>query len=316
MPTIQTSGRALGWFSLGLGAAQVLAPHAVQRLAGVRGGGPSDGLVRFVGARELAAGVGVLSQRKPAVWLWSRVAGDAMDLLLLGVAITDSHNRRGRVALALAAVGGVTLADVLAAQATRTGGDSADDSGEAEGDDSLHLSKAITVRRPPQEVYAFWRDFRNFPNFMSHLESVAVLDERRSHWTARGPAARLVEWDAEITEDQPGQVLAWRSLEGADVQNSGRVRFVPAPGERGTEVHVEIEYAPPGGGLGSTVARLFGQEPHQQVQADLRKFKQVMETGEVIRSAATLGGTQLFQRAAQPPASGQQQQQQTSGAHA
>jgi uncharacterized membrane protein len=151
-------------------------------------------------------------------------------------------------------------------------------------------------------VYRFWRDFRNLPQIMTHLESVAVLDERRSHWTAQGPAGRLVEWDAETVEDRPNERISWRSLPGSDVANSGTVRFRAAPGDRGTEVHLEMNYAPPGGELGSLVARLFGQEPSQQVQADLRKLKQVLETGEVTRSAATVVGTHVFQRSAQPPA--------------
>ncbi len=144
---------------------------------------------------------------------------------------------------------------------------------------------------------------RNLPAFMSHLEAVAVLDDRHSHWTVRGPAGRLVEWDTEITDDRPNAQIAWRSLPGANVPNSGQVRFLPAPGGRGTEVRVEMQYAPPGGELGATIARLFGQEPRQQVRADLRKLNQVLEAGEVIRSSATIVGTHLFQRPAQPPRS-------------
>jgi len=164
----------------------------------------------------------------------------------------------------------------------------------------LRLTKAITIRRQPHDVYQFWRDFRNFPSFMSHVDSVAVLDDRHSHWTVHGPGGRSVEWNAEITEDRPDQLIAWRSLPGAEVDNFGRVTFSPAPGDRGTEVRVEIHYAPPAGELGSALARLFGQEPRQQVQADLRKLKQVLETGEVIRSEATLQGTHVFQAPAQP----------------
>jgi uncharacterized membrane protein len=128
----------------------------------------------------------------------------------------------------MAAVGGITLADVRSSQAMSEehpdGGDGA----------RQQFTKAITIRRQPADVYQFWRDFRHFPTFMSHLESVAVLDQRRSHWTAKGPAGRLVEWDAEITEDRPNELIAWRSLPGADVPNAGRVRFSPAPGDRGT----------------------------------------------------------------------------------
>src|SRR5215207_9682814 len=142
----------------------------------------------------------------------------------------------------------------------------------ASADPAIHFEKAITIARAPDEVYRFWRDFRNLPAFTSHLESVAVLDERRSHWTARGPGGRLVEWDAQLVEDRPDALIAWQSLPGSDVKNSGRVRFVPAPGGRGTEVHVQMQYVPPAGAFGATVARLFGQEPRQQVQSDLRKL--------------------------------------------
>jgi uncharacterized membrane protein len=123
----------------------------------------------------------------------------------------------------------------------------------------------------------------------------------RSHWVAKGPAGTSVEWDAEITEDRPGERIAWRSVEGADVENSGAVSFEAAPGGRGTIVRVELEYNPPGGFLGAGLARLFGEEPGQQVDADLRRFKQVMETGEVVVSEGTVPGTGLMaQRPAQP----------------
>jgi uncharacterized membrane protein len=288
------AARGLGAFSLGLGSSQLLAPRSVARLVGLKSGRTSETIMQLVGARELLAAVGLLSGWKPTVWLWSRVAGDSMDLALLTAAMTDRRNQRGRLAAALSMVGGVTLADVLSAAG------SGKESGEQADEGRLRAVKAITIRRRPEDVYAFWRDFRNFPTFMSHLDSVAVLDGRRSHWTARGPAGRAVEWDAEIVDDRPNELIAWRSLPGADVDNSGRVRFAPAPGDRGTEVRVEIEYAPPGGGLGASVARLFGQEPRQQVQADLRKVKQVLEAGEVLRSEASIVGTHVFQRPAQP----------------
>jgi len=250
--------------------------------------------MRLVGVRELAAGVGLMTKTKPAAWLWARVAGDAMDLALLGTAALSS-SRKGHVASAVSAVVGVTLADVRAARQTSR------ELGHEDARGLQRLMKVITIRRQPQEVYRFWRDFRNFPTFMSHVQSVAVLDDRRSHWTVPGPAGRSVEWDAEITEDQADQVIAWRSLPGAQVDNFGRVRFAPAPGNQGTEVNVEMHYAPPGRELGAAIARIFGQAPRQQVQADLRKLKQVLETGEVIHSDATLQGTHVFQPSAQPP---------------
>jgi uncharacterized membrane protein len=154
----------------------------------------------------------------------------------------------------------------------------------------MDVKRAITIKRPPAELYTFWHDFQNLPRFMRHLDAVKVLGDTRSHWVAKGPAGARVEWDAEITMDQPDTLIAWQSLEGATIKNGGVVRFVPAPGDRGTEVHVELTYEPPLGPLGAAVARIFGEEPKQQVDEDLRRFKQVMETGEVVQSEATARG--------------------------
>jgi len=162
------------------------------------------------------------------------------------------------------------------------------------------VRKAITISRPGEELYRFWHDFTNLPRFMSHLESVEVTGPDRLHWRAKAPAGMTVEWDAEIVEDRPNALIAWRSLEGADVYNTGSVRFVPAPGGRGTEVRVVLHYVPPGGRIGAWFATLFGEAPEQQIHDDLRHFKQVMETGEVVLSDASFDGAHLFQRPAQP----------------
>lgn len=163
---------------------------------------------------------------------------------------------------------------------------------------------ALTINRPPEAVYRHWRNFSNLPQFMYHLESVETTGEKQSHWKAKAPAGTTVEWDAEIVEDIPDRLIAWRSLDGATVPNSGSVRFTPAPKGQGTEVLVELEYSPPGGGLGVVVAKLFGEEPTQQMKDDLRRFKQVLETGEVLRSdgspEGTRSGRQFHQRDAQP----------------
>ena len=165
----------------------------------------------------------------------------------------------------------------------------------------MHVRKAITVNRPVDEVYAFWHDFQNLPRFMSHLEAVQVTGARRSHWRATAPAGQTVEWDAEMTEDRPNEMIGWQSLDGADIPNAGVVRFRPAPRGQGTEIDVELQFDAPGGKLGRTVAKLFGKDPGQQVASDLRRFKQVLETGEVILSDATVKGANLAQRPAQPP---------------
>ncbi len=162
----------------------------------------------------------------------------------------------------------------------------------------METKQAITVNWPPAELYQFWHDFQNLPRFMQHLEAVQVNGQHRSHWKAKAPAGTTVEWDAEIVEDRANELISWRSVQGASVDNAGSVRFSPAPGDRGTEIHVELRYDPPGGALGATVAKLFGEEPGQQVRDDLRRFKQVVETGEVVYSDASVKGG----GPAQPPA--------------
>jgi uncharacterized membrane protein len=165
---------------------------------------------------------------------------------------------------------------------------------------ATELHRTMTINRPRQELYAFWRQLDNLPRFMDHLESVTVQDDRRSHWVAKAPAGRTVEWDAEITVDEPGEVLAWHSLDGADVPNGGKVRFIEAPPGRGTEVHVLIHYELPAGPAGKVVAKLFGEEPDQQVREDLRRFKRVMETGEVATTEGQPSGRAEEQASGDP----------------
>ena len=168
----------------------------------------------------------------------------------------------------------------------------------------MELTATTTIRKSPRDVYSFWRRLDHLPTFMAHLDEVVVIDDRTSHWRATAPFDRTVEWDAEVIEDLPGEGIAWRSTEGADVDNEGAVRFTPAPGGRGTEVHVTLRYSIPGGKLGKAVARYFGEEPSQQLDDDLRRLKQVLETGEVVRSDGAPGGKlarkEFPQHAAQP----------------
>lgn len=154
----------------------------------------------------------------------------------------------------------------------------------------LHVSKSVTINRPREEVYGLWRDLKNLPLFMHHVRSVTPLGDGRSHWVARAPAGQEVEWDAEIIEEQPGRRIAWRSLAESDVRHQGDVRFRKAPGDRGTEVRVHLDYDPPAGRAGAAVAKLFGEEPEQQIRDDLRRLKQVLETGEVLLSDGSLEG--------------------------
>ncbi|BAZ23636.1 cyclase/dehydrase [Kalymmatonema gypsitolerans NIES-4073] len=146
---------------------------------------------------------------------------------------------------------------------------------------AIKVEKTVTIDKPASELYRFWHNFENLPNFMKHLKSVKVYDNKRSHWIATAPLGASVEWDADIIEDRENEFISWASVEGADVDNSGFVRFKKAPGDRGTEVKVVMEYNPPGGALTATFAKLFGEEPEQQIGDELRRFKMLMEAGEI-----------------------------------
>jgi uncharacterized membrane protein len=149
-----------------------------------------------------------------------------------------------------------------------------------DGDSSVRIEKVVTINRTADELYAAWRDVESLPRIMSHLESVTRTDDGLTHWVANAPLGRTVEWDAEIINDEAGRVISWRSVEGSQIENVGAVHFHEAPGGRGTELRVRIEYNPPAGAVGATVAKLLGEEPGQQVADDLRRFKAIMETGE------------------------------------
>ncbi|QEH38810.1 Polyketide cyclase / dehydrase and lipid transport [Aquisphaera giovannonii] len=287
--------KALGWFSIGLGLASLAAPRGIARLIGARGDHADETILRLVGLQEVACGIGILATRKPTGWLWARVAGDAVHLSLLSGAMASGPEDPNRMAAATAAIAGITVLD--AGNALQLGR-----SRRPARRAASEVIKSVTINRPAEELYRFWRDFRNLPRIMSHLESVEVEGETRSRWTAKAPAGMTVQWDAEITKDVPNQLIGWESV-GGRVDTRGSVRFAPAPGGRGTEVHVRMWVDPPGGALGLWFAWLFGESPDQQVSDDLRHFKQVMETGEVVLSSGGFDGTHIAQRPAQPPGS-------------
>ena len=230
------------------------------------------------GSSSAGSGINVGSNER----LISAVAGGALALYGL--------RARSIPGLILAAAGGALLHRGVTGHCSgyaALGIDTADRAGGAPPHEyferGIHLEESYTINRTPWDLYSFWRNFENLPKFMHHLESVKVIDDRRSHWVAKAPALAggKVEWDAEIINDEPNALIAWRSLADADVDNAGSVRFVPGPEGRGTIVKVVIDYIPPAGRVGSWVASLFGEEPTIQVHEDLRRFKQLMETGEV-----------------------------------
>ncbi|MGH8001821.1 MAG: SRPBCC family protein [Brasilonema sp.] len=158
---------------------------------------------------------------------------------------------------------------------------------------AIKVEKTVTIDKGADELYRFWHNFENLPNFMKHLKSVKVHDNnKRSHWIATAPLGGSVEWNADIIEDRENELISWASVESADVDNSGFVRFKKAPGDRGTEVKVVVEYNPPGGTLASVFAKLFGEEPEQQIGDDLRRFKMLMEAGEIATTEGQPRGKQ------------------------
>jgi uncharacterized membrane protein len=286
--------RGLGIFSFGLGVVELFAPKLVARIAGAKGKTP--GLVRLFGVREIMSGVLIFSQgKRPDMGVWSRVLGDLIDLAALGLIFLRPKTNKIGTLFALVNVLAITKLDIMTAkELSRL-------KGAITEDGMIRVQKSVFINRSPQEVYERWRHLDELPTFMRHLVSVTAEDKRQMHWRATAPGGSTVEWDAEIVEDRPGELISWRSLPGAEVCNSGAVRFEPVPPERGTILHVELEYSPPAGIIGAQVARLFREEPSQQLKDDLYRFKQIAETGEIIRSdASPEGNGSILQRPAQP----------------
>ncbi|ADG10877.1 cyclase [Caulobacter segnis] len=143
------------------------------------------------------------------------------------------------------------------------------------------VGRTVTINRPRAELYAFWRDFRNLALFMENVESVTPIDGQRSRWVVKAPAGKTVEWDSLLTEEVENELLAWESAPDADIKNAGRIEFKDGPPGRGTEITATIVYEPPGGDIGKLIAKLFQKEPKIQARRELRRFKQLMETGEI-----------------------------------
>lgn len=160
------------------------------------------------------------------------------------------------------------------------------DKDNVEGEHSATSIRAAMINRPRQELYDFWRDFRNLPSFTENVREVEILDGDRSQWTIAGPAGADIDLVSEITEDRPGEFIAWRSSEGSDVDHEGWIEFRDNAFGRGTEVRVFISYDPPGGAVGKVVAKVMQREPRIQARRELRRFKQLMETGEISTSKA------------------------------
>lgn len=284
----------LGWFSVGLGAAELIAPRGLARLIGLRPTGTTTTVLRALGGREIANGLGILANPSSKEWVGMRVGGDLIDLALLGVALAKSERPARTLAAAIAVVG-VTALD--AAGAERLAEERKVPVAADADSDGVPVVRSITVERPLDEVYAFWSDFANFPRFMAHVESVDILDERRSRWRATGSAGTHAEWESEIVAQRQNELIAWRTVDGSDLYHSGEVRF-HRNDANATVVTVQLAYSPPGGRIAAAALKLFRKEPGQQVIDDLRRFKQILETGEVLLSDSSTARTP---RPARPP---------------
>jgi uncharacterized membrane protein len=266
--------RALGWLSASVGLARIAFPGAVGRCMGTNDG---PGLMQAFGVCDLAVGLGLLTSRSPAPWLWCRVANDIVDLTYLANSFGSAKSDKPRVLASALAVAGMTAID--AAGAASVGSRPAR---QFERDErGIRIHATITINANADDLYRFWRNFENLPHVLGHLKSVATLGDGRTHWVADAPAGRTAEWIAETTEDVPSRRIAWKSAADADVVHSGSVEFRPTGGKRGTVLDVDMRYDPPGGALGAAFAFLFGKEPGQQVREDLRRYKAFVETGEV-----------------------------------
>jgi uncharacterized membrane protein len=211
-------------------------------------------------------------------WLGARLAGaGVVAWALLGKGTKPRGQRSKALTVAAAALAGTALLDTwltvgrLRDSRTR----------------NVAVGARVTIRRPADEIYRFWRDFRNLPTVMYRLDEVSETNGH-SVWRVRAPAGVALEWEAEIVADRPGEYLAWRSQQGASIPNHGAIEFRPAPKDLGTEVHLTLEFAPPGGAVGARIARLFGSASEQALMNDLRRLKQLMETGEVVHSDASI----------------------------
>lgn len=272
--------RSLGWFSIGLGLTQLLAPKALGRAIGV---GDQSTIMRMCGVREIVSGVGLISGKAPAAFATSRVIGDVMDLALLGASLRSPQANPSRIAAAATAVASVAAVDVYATKL-----DIQDSMSRAEQD--LPVTVTLAINSPPDKLYAFWRKLENLPRFMQNLESVRESGDRTSHWIAKVPGGLRVQWQSEIVDDQPNEFISWRTREGSEVNHCGSVRFETAPGGRGTLVRVEMYYGLPGGRMAQQAAKLFSAAPETVIREDLRRLKQLIETGEVATTRGQPSG--------------------------
>jgi len=232
-----------------------------------------------VKAREVFMEFGVRSGREER---WASALGGAA-LLIWGVKKMTADRTPGAALLTTAGAGLICHAAWQRSNGRR---------GRRQGAVGTIVEAVAAINRAPEELYGYWRNLGNLPRLMPELASVEVLDARRSHWVAHGPARSRPEWHADIINDVPNELIAWRTTPTSDVVSAGSVRFEPAPIGRGTLVRIKLQYDPPGGRLGKAAAWAMGESPGQVIREGLRRFKQLMESGEIATTEGQPRGAQ------------------------
>jgi uncharacterized membrane protein len=275
----QQLARALGWVSLGIGFSELLLPRRLGNAIGVNA---PPGLLRALGLREIASGVSILARQRPGPGaLQMRVAGDAIDLGLLAAAWLAPRSERARLASATAAVVGVTALDVLASRRL---------SAAPGAVNPLELRASVAIQRSPAELYAFWRDLRNLPRVLSHVQAVEVRESGQCHLRGRGALGEALQWDVQIGADVPTEYFAWQTVPGSTLNASGRIAFEALGTDRGTRLSVMLKFEPTAATLIKPLARMLGDVPSQRLKSELRHFKQWIETGEIATTQGQPSG--------------------------
>lgn len=273
----QTTARFLGWFSVGLGLAEVVAPNAITRALGTR---RRPGLVRTAyGLRELAVGAGLLTTRTPQPWVWARVAGDVLDLATLGAALGGRRSNRGAVGFALASVAAVTALDVRTALALGTENGTSGATEKGAPPDAEEVRSSITIGRPPEEVYWAWRDPVTVATMLQPFARVHAESPELAHIQPRTPLGGALQWSWDVPDERPGEFMRFRSLEGSTVRNEGTATLRPTADGRGTHLEVHARYQAPGGPLGTKALAAFGLVPQKALDETLDRFRDLVESG-------------------------------------
>lgn len=276
MTKSDTMVRALGWFSIGLGVAEVAMPAQVGLLIGVRRG---SGILRLYGLREIFVGVGLLTQQpagRPSRWLWARVAGDLLDIATVGAHNNSDNPDRERAVSATAALTAIALIDFASAQnASRI------ERERLVGNPPGVAVGALTIDRSADDLYWLWKQPDARSRVLESMAKVSSTGDGSEHWQLTGPLGKTVEWDTRLTTDRPGEMVHWKTLNGVKTPYEGSLEFRPAPGDRGTEVIMRMQFDPPGGPLGEAMASLLKIVPDMAITKVLRRFKSLAETGEI-----------------------------------